>query len=455
VFRYDLERLMPVRGDDRLLAEYGWVLKRAAGSGRMRGQPFLLGPDGRPDDRVNSFFTWARMRARSSLTWRKYAHSLGLWLNFLLVLGKRWDEATEDDAAYFKEWRLTEEANPGRVDGTTFAGDLAGLRAFYRWAARTWPVVDPVAADDGFDLRPRGVREQDVKWLDPAGYRRWRDLGLRGLDREGRQDATWRGRNDLRDAAFADGLYGAGLRLTEWASVLLFELPDDDPARGYSTCRLADACAKGGYGHRYWLPRPAVLGVLDYVEGARAKAVRQAQRDGLYERVVQRRLVLARRGDRLTVAEPDGRQTEPSINAIGPAARRRLLRRTAAGLEPVVVWLNEDGLPRHPHGWHHTFEQAKNRIDRLGLRAFRCTPLSRPGARFWRCHQPVSPGRSPNPPCRLLGNGLSTVSSVRRGSGLAMGLGSCCPGRRNGRPSRLESGSIRPRPLRSATARRR
>jgi hypothetical protein len=30
---------------------------------------------------------------------------------------------------------------------------------------------------------------------------------------------------------------------------------------------------------------------------------------------------------------------------------------------------------------------------------------SRPGARFRCCHRSVSPDRSPNPPCRLLGNG--------------------------------------------------
>lgn len=151
---------------DPLLAEFGWVLEQAVGPGRAHGLPFLLGPDGRPDDRVNSFFGSARMRARSPLTWKKYAHSLGLWLNFLLALGKRWDEATDEEAAYFKEWRLTEQSNPARVNGTTFAGDVAALRAFYRWAARRWAVVDPVAASDGFDLRPRGVREQDVKWLD-------------------------------------------------------------------------------------------------------------------------------------------------------------------------------------------------------------------------------------------------------------------------------------------------
>ncbi|HEY1819202.1 MAG TPA: tyrosine-type recombinase/integrase, partial [Trebonia sp.] len=47
------------------------------------------------------------------------------------------------------------------------------------------------------------------------------------------------------------------------------------------------------------------------------------------------------------------------------------------------------------------------------------TPLSRPGARFRCCHRPVSPDRSPNPPYRSLGNGLSTLPAVRRGSQVA------------------------------------
>ena len=95
------------------------------------------------------------------------------------------------------------------------------LRSFYRWAAPRYGVADPVAVMDDYDLMPRGPRQKDIKWLDPAGYRRWRDLGLRGLEVDGRENGTFRGRNDHRDAAFADSLYGTGLRLTEWASVLL------------------------------------------------------------------------------------------------------------------------------------------------------------------------------------------------------------------------------------------
>ncbi|MFI7681012.1 site-specific integrase, partial [Actinophytocola sp. NPDC049390] len=373
VFRYELECLGGTV-DDPLLVAHAGLLAGLAERGRRRGQPFLIGPDGRPDGRVNAFFASPRMLGRSPLTWKKYAQSLGMWLNFLLVLGRRWDEATEDDAEYFKEWRLSERSNPRLVEASTFAANLAGLRAFYRWAARRYGVVDPVVAVDDFDLKPRGVRGQDVKWLDPAGYRRWRDLGVRGLGLDGRPDGLWRGRNEQRDGAFVDGLYSTGLRLTEWASVLVTELPDDDPARGYRTCRLADACAKGGYGHKYWIQREALLGVLDYVEGARARAVRDAQRAGRYGQLTTVRLVVGSERGRLIIQEPDGRRTGPALNAVGPWGRRRLFRRTEQGLEPLAVWLNEDGMPRTPHGWQHTFAQANDRIARAGLAGFSATP---------------------------------------------------------------------------------
>lgn len=50
--------------------------------------------------------------------------------------------------------------------------------------------------------------------------------------------------------------------------------------------------------------------------------------------------------------------------------------------------------------------------------------LSRPGARCRNCFRSVSPGRSPNPPCRSPGSGLSTVSAVRRGRAWSRDWGS-------------------------------
>ena len=350
------------------------LLEGLADRGRLDGQPFLIGPDGRPDARVNAFFASPRMRSKSPLTWSKYAQSLAMWLNFLDVLGRSWDQAGVDDAEYFKEWRLTEVRNPARVEASTFVANLAALRTFYRWAAPRFGIVDPVAAAADVDLSPRGARRQAVKWLDPGGYRRWRDLGVRGLTLDGRADRRWRGRNEQRDSAFVDGLYGTGLRLTEWASVVLTELPDDAPDRGYSTCRLADACAKGGYGHPFWLPRQALTGVLDYVEGARARAVRQAQRAGRYEALRQRRLVVGVLDQQVVLQQADGTRSKVSLNVLDPAARRELFHQTRYGLEPLALWLNEDGLPRVPHGWQHTFVQANKRIARLGVKQFSATP---------------------------------------------------------------------------------
>ena len=38
------------------------------------------------------------------------------------------------------------------------------------------------------------------------------------------------------------------------------------------------------------------------------------------------------------------------------------------------MWLNENGLPRDAHGWHHTFAAANDRIAALGVENFTCTP---------------------------------------------------------------------------------
>ena len=134
-----------------------------------------------------------------------------------------------------------------------------------------------------------------------------------------------------------------------------------------------------------------------------------------------------------------------SINDLGEEHGHRVLRVRGKGGKVVLVPLppavgraidravgdREAGpIVRNAIGVRIDRHAATRRLKYLaataGIRMPRMHPLSRPGARFWCCHQPVSPDRSPNPPCRSLGSGLSTVSAVRRGSWLATGLGSCC-----------------------------
>lgn len=99
--------------------------------GRRPGQPFLLGPGGRPDPRVNAFFTSHPMVVRDRDTWRKYAYALGLWLNFLALRGQGWQQAAPADVEAFKFWRMADPSNPRRVAAGTLKGDLVTLNVFY------------------------------------------------------------------------------------------------------------------------------------------------------------------------------------------------------------------------------------------------------------------------------------------------------------------------------------
>lgn len=367
------------------------VLGRAAARLRV-GQPFLLGPDGAADVRVNRWFASEEIRGLEPLTWRKYAYSLAVWLTFLSSRGCRWDDADPVEQEAFKVWRVTDARNARLVTLGTYKHDLIAVRLFYLWAAAEYGVANPVRMRRGRGCRrdgspaerpataPVAVRDRDVKWFDPAGYGRYRDVGLLGLTVDGRDDPGFRGRNSQRDAAFADGLYGTGLRLREWGSILVAELPPDDPSRGYYTCRLAAAVAKGRVGRRYWMPRWALQDALGYVEGERATAVRRGRRAGRYERMAGRagiRIVTGmQRGRRVRLrrADSSGSVSEVSLDALAPAARLGLLWETPEGLEPAALWLNEDGLPRHHEGWEHTFTTANARLARLGLVGFAGAP---------------------------------------------------------------------------------
>src|SRR5260370_8776266 len=104
-------------------------------------------------------------------------------------------------------------------------------------------------------IRPAGSRRHQVKWMLRPAFEQWRDIGLRGYGFDGLRRAGWRGGCEDRDAAFADGLYGTGLRLREWASVLDVELP---PAGGERVPRagLPAARIQGGRGGPFFrVPR--------------------------------------------------------------------------------------------------------------------------------------------------------------------------------------------------------
>jgi site-specific recombinase XerD len=91
----------------------------------------MLGPNGFPDACVNAFLASPKMRKLAETTNRDYAQCLALWLNSLEVQGRRWWQATTDDAEEFEFWRLTDPANESTVATTTVSKDIAACKKFY------------------------------------------------------------------------------------------------------------------------------------------------------------------------------------------------------------------------------------------------------------------------------------------------------------------------------------
>ena len=82
-----------------------------------------------------------------------------------------------------------------------------------------------------------------------------------------------------------------GLRLTEQASLTLFDVPDIDTHRAYSPTRLPSAIAKNGSGRRIYIPATVLREVWDYIRFDRAELVKQARRRGTYDRFPAKLLV--------------------------------------------------------------------------------------------------------------------------------------------------------------------
>ncbi|MGY4543651.1 site-specific recombinase XerD [Arthrobacter sp. UYNi723] len=368
--------------DDGLLARVGRQAMRLDA-----GRPFFLDREGGPHDAGNGFFASGRMRNLAAGTNRKYAFALRTWFNFLHLRGKEWTGASDSDLFDYRFWRTSALDNPRRISGATWQGDLAAILAFHDWATdrlgadRLLPAAQKQAwAGNRTAVRdPRarasGIRAADVKWLSPGAFRLWRDVGIHGREPGGAEKTRWRPRSQTRDAAFVDGLYGTGLRIQELASICLIELPADGAAKAYATARLAGSCAKGGRSRRYWMGRESLDGMWNYVQTDRAAAIRRGVESGLYDSRAGRRIVqgITDRG-LVRIVEPGGSTVHANLNDLSPADRSLLFIKGPDGLEPLALWLNEDGSPRAKRAWYKSFALANKRVRKAGIDRLECHP---------------------------------------------------------------------------------
>jgi integrase len=359
----------------------GWL----DGEGIGDGVPFLVSPDGRYDTDLNSYFL---LNPAPENTQAAIAYDLAGFLTFLWhhrqpLARKSWRDARPEDRAAYHRWRRVDEHGPG-VKGSTWGREVATVNSFYRWAvAAGFVEQNPILQRESRGRRwrgrasaeltpaeaPKDGHREDLAWLPPGSYRRWRDVGVRGYLPNGLADRSFRGRNAARNATFCDLMVRTGLRLAEQSALTLFEVPDIDIDRTYVPTRLPSAIAKNGSGRRIYIPATVLRDLWDHIRFDRCELIEQAQHRGTYDRLPDKLLVTDPEDPAITPDTAGGRRRP--VETLKPRHRRRLFVCGADGLEPAALWLNEQGLPMMPGSWQSMFSDANDRCQHhgVGLRA--------------------------------------------------------------------------------------
>lgn len=350
------------------------MVNRERAVGLAPEQPFLLRPDGAADVDVLAFFTSASFKLLSEQTQLSYAKDLRLFLSFLESQGRSWRGATSSDLLDFEYWRRRDPDNVHRVSGAKFSRELAACKKFFVWQHKQGVIArDPAGGDvasaggpGSRSLRPRDARSVRVKWLTPRAFRQWRDVGLQGRLTDGSIDRTWRGRNDGRNVAFANLLWTSGLRLREAGTLLVEELPSQDTGAQFLRAKLGGGVAKGR-GRDFWMSAAARSELEAYILSTRAEAVARARREGRYDELPGRQIVVGRDRSGLHLQDREGRLRTVSLDQLDWRERMNLFVQERGGIAPAMLFVGNSGLPMRYESWEAVSSAANRRCAQRGL----------------------------------------------------------------------------------------
>lgn len=356
------------------------------------GMPFILRDDGSYDLVINRFLReLKRQGVRSPNSWASYARDIFTWCRFLQERrgGKGWWQADGDDiAAYYLARRTT--VHPWQhpeIGVSTWNRSNAALSKLYNWGLRNGHVSrspftyrwgrrrleDMSIPVEINDANEPAARRGNMKFVSLDDYKFFRDVGLRGMLPDGREDPAFRGRNSARNAAFATLLVTTGLRLTEANSLLLQELPKlhavsarPTPAPKSLPLKIAACIAKRQKARTVPLPITTLRPILEYTGIERVRAVDRGQERGKYVGRFTVRVTAIRRQAYSILLQGSTRRR--SFDRMKPKARRAAVLCGPGGepREPLVVWLTEQGVPMTSDTWETVFEDASKRCQRFG-----------------------------------------------------------------------------------------
>jgi integrase len=363
------------------------------------GDPVLLSPDHRVDALLGLYFQSAKFRRYRAETRRNYAQDIALLLTFLWSRDRSWTDAIDRDLEDYEHWRRFAPENPERIGGSKWDRELAAFVSLYQWAAASHYVPrNPVAMKKvrgrngevmiSAAARAKDARPSNVHWLTPRTWRRWTDVGLRGHGRDGVPEAGWASRVEDRNVAFTRLLVSSGLRRAEGGSLLTFEVPERRLDGGrYYRGKVAAEVTRSKRSRTFYVAADAVGDIEAYTDSSRAWAVRRAQRKGLYERLPGLRVVTEVTRQQKPVVRwrgLDGIVGRQPLNEVTVRERMLLFTEGPHGLEPLWLWLNEQGMPLAVDSWDGVFRTANERCKRV------LTPPGRIGLDPHRIHAPYA-----------------------------------------------------------------
>jgi len=343
----------------------------------------LLDAAGNYDPTIGRFMASGAFSSLAEGTQHSYTLDYRLFFSFLAHRNKSWREATPDDIDDYEHWRRRDEANPSPIGGSRWNRGIAAINRLYEWAVTRGELIrSPILKHTitTHDRRTAEVptalahdaRSADVKWLTPRAYRKWRDIGLRGYNKEGLLREDYRGRCDARDASFTDFMKESGLRRRELGALFKIELPEISAGVAFPHGYVPYAIAKRAQRY-FWVSRRALSAAYAYCSTTRAQAVKQAQQTGKYQNL-RNKIIATVSNDRRTIMYSSrGEPRRVPLDAVDARMRQSLFLETADGLEPLQLWLTETGLPMGYTSWNVVFRSANERCHDAGLDLW-CTP---------------------------------------------------------------------------------
>ena len=357
-------------------------------SGADRDVPVILKDGALYDVELDRFFCDLPANgARSRHTLRAYGYDIMVWARFLdETRGKSiWRADRDDLAAYHRARRRSGAAQ--RISATSWNRSIASFDKLYSWALDEGLITTPpfrrrtvwrrgrggrpaqvVAANQAYERAAKGASVPLVAMVE---FKRFSEVGLRGLAPDGRARRGAHDRNGQRNALFAEFVFATGLRLEEASSLLAIELPPRSRARA-ARLVLPPRLTKGDRGRTIVAPQRILIELHRYNGLERAAACAKFRARGGVRRIADPIYCRAARAGGQLLEGVDGLI---SLDELTPSERLRIVFVDAHGapIEAAALWLSETGLPLQPNSWEAIFARASRRCADAGF-SIKVTP---------------------------------------------------------------------------------